>query len=469
MLRIIALSLFAALLAIPTAYIQAQSVDTLWTKTYWCGSYDSVGNVSETADHGFIMTTVSVLDGRTDYDLSLIKTDSLGVVEWTKYYGSTIGEGGLYVFQTLDGGYLVGGQSKLTGSSGGAGGMWVVKTDAAGDTVWTYAYCPDNRVAYALHAIQLADSSYAITGFINRSATFGDAFILRLDKDGGFLDYDDYGNNYTQEGKYIAQMPDSGFMVAGTFRHTYTTEEDWWVVRTDKNLNLLWDSSYALTSGTDDLGGACLTDDGLVMAGWTITTGHIVKIDFDGHTVWSKTFALGRTEERYNSITATSDGGFMVGGLANEPGYRRDYIFVRLNSEGDTLWTYMVGGGDDDHGRSVIQTYDGNFVMAGKSSSWVNGRCTWLVKIGAPGCCVDRVGDVNGIGGDEPSIGDVAMLIDALFISWDVAGLPCLSEADVNQSGGAATTESDITISDISVLIDYLFITGPSLGLHECL
>ncbi|MCX6833709.1 MAG: hypothetical protein NTW07_01005, partial [candidate division Zixibacteria bacterium] len=295
----------------------AQSTDTLWTKTYWCGRYDSVGSVRETSDHGFIMTTVSSLPDRSDYDMSLIKTDSLGVVEWTKYHGSTLGEGGFHVFQTFDGGYLVSAQSKLTGSSGGAGGIWVVKTDAAGDTVWTFPYCPDNRVGYALHAIQLADSSYALTGFINRSATFGDAFILRLDKDGHFLDYDDYSDGYTQEGKYIALMPDSGFVLAGTFRHTYTTEEDWWVVRTDKNLNLLWDSSYALSSYSDELGGACLTDDGLVLVGWTLTVGHVLKVDFDGHTVWLKDFAVGRSEERYNSITTTSDGGFMVGGLAN--------------------------------------------------------------------------------------------------------------------------------------------------------
>ncbi len=457
------------LLVIPVCSLQAQSIDTLWTKTYWCGNYDSVGNVQETSDHGFIMTTVSALPGRTDFDMTLTKTDSIGVVEWTKYHGSTLGEGGFHVFQTFDGGYLVSAQSKLTGSSGGAGGIWVVKTDAAGDTVWTFPYCPDNRVGYALHAIQLPDSSYAITGFINRSATFGDAFILRLDKDGNFLDYDDYGDGYTQEGKYIALMPDSGFILAGTFRHTYTTEEDWWVVRTDKYLNTLWDSTYVLTSGNDELGGACMTDDGLVMVGWTITIGHVLKIDFDGHTMWSKEFAKGRNEEKYNSIARTSDGGFIVGGLANEPGYRRDYIFVKFDPEGDTLWTFMVGGGDDDHGRSVIQTYDGNFVMAGKSSSWVNGTLTWLVKIGAPDCCVGTVGDSNGDGNPVPTLGDAVRLVDAVFISLNADELLCLTEADVNQSGGAQPATNDISLGDIMVLVDYLFVTGPTLILNDCM
>ena len=85
------------------------------------------------------------------------------------------------------------------------------------------------------------------------------------------------------------------------------------------------------------------------------------------------------------------------------------------------------------------------------------------------GCCVGRVGDANGQGGDEPTIGDVSTIIDALFITGSSDPLICLAEADINQSGGADPVFEDITVGDISALVDYLFITGPSLGLGECL
>jgi plastocyanin len=85
-------------------------------------------------------------------------------------------------------------------------------------------------------------------------------------------------------------------------------------------------------------------------------------------------------------------------------------------------------------------------------------------------CCSLRVGDVNGSGSDEPTIGDVSVLIDAKFISGTCTGtIGCLNEADINQSGGFAPTCNDITIGDISALIDYLFITGPTRGLANCL
>jgi len=85
-------------------------------------------------------------------------------------------------------------------------------------------------------------------------------------------------------------------------------------------------------------------------------------------------------------------------------------------------------------------------------------------------CCVGRVGDANGAGGDEPTIGDVSTMIDAKFITGSCDGIiGCLSEADINQSGGTDPTCDDITIGDISTLIDYLFITGQELGLPNCL
>lgn len=89
-----------------------------------------------------------------------------------------------------------------------------------------------------------------------------------------------------------------------------------------------------------------------------------------------------------------------------------------------------------------------------------------------PSCCQGRVGDANGIGGDEPTIGDISVIIDMLFISGSPGAVSCMAEADVNKSSPNhpdGVVKDDVTIGDISILIDYLFITGPTLGLADCL
>ena len=92
---------------------------------------------------------------------------------------------------------------------------------------------------------------------------------------------------------------------------------------------------------------------------------------------------------------------------------------------------------------------------------WSGAQC-WVI-----GCCAGMVGDVNGVGGDEPTVGDISRLIDFLFITR--TPLDCLEEADINQSGtniNPPLDEDDITIADVSLLIDHLFIS--KVPLAEC-
>jgi len=132
---------------------------------------------------------------------------------------------------------------------------------------------------------------------------------------------------------------------------------------------------------------------------------------------------------------------------------------------------YNLGASDTMHYWTVLSTVrDGT--LADLESQVSYAKCWYLETIldCTCGCCEGRVGDANGIGGDEPTIGDVSVMIDAKFITGTCDGIiDCLAEADINQTGGPIPLCSDITIGDISILIDYLFITGPELGLNSCL
>jgi hypothetical protein len=92
---------------------------------------------------------------------------------------------------------------------------------------------------------------------------------------------------------------------------------------------------------------------------------------------------------------------------------------------------------------------------------WIDDILSGWVEVSPP-CCIGRVGDANGSGSDTPTIGDVSAMIDAKFISSTCAGrIGCIAEADINQSAVDVPACNDITIGDISILIDYLFLTGP--------
>jgi hypothetical protein len=195
--------------------------------------------------------------------------------------------------------------------------------------------------------------------------------------------------------------------------------------------------------------GACLVSDGLVMVGTARGEGHALKIDYTGNTVWSKSISINPFNEKPNTVCPTADFGLMVGGWVWVSGQRRDHCYIKLNADGDTLWTYTVGGWQDDHGRSIVKTYDGGYVLAGTSSSFYSGTCLYLTKITGPSEIL--AGDSNGDG--ILNIGDPIFILAYIFHGGPAPDPLCI--ADVNGDG-------IVDIGDAVYLLQYIFVHGPA-------
>jgi len=93
--------------------------------------------------------------------------------------------------------------------------------------------------------------------------------------------------------------------------------------------------------------------------------------------------------------------------------------------------------------------------------AWSGRRCFVI------SCCEGQVGDVNGINGDEPTLGDIMTLVNFLFV--DGTRPDCLEESDVNQSGSTVEPPlgwEDVTLADIMHLVAHIFIDDTPLP--EC-
>ncbi|MQY71827.1 hypothetical protein GH141_07870 [bacterium] len=103
-----------------------------WERTYGGSDVDVGLSVQETSDKGYIIAGWTSSFGAGRSDVYLIKTDASGDTIWTRTYGGSNYDVGYSVQQTLDGGYIIAGFTQ----SFGAGGcdVYLIKTDADGNS-----------------------------------------------------------------------------------------------------------------------------------------------------------------------------------------------------------------------------------------------------------------------------------------------------------------------------------------------
>ena len=140
-----------------------------------------------------------------------------------------------------------------------------------------------------------------------------------------------------------------------------------------------WDEAHSIIQSRDG---------SFVVAGYTMSKGAgindawIVKIDKNGNMIWDKTFG-GRDSDAAHSIIQTRDGGFVVAGYTVSKSDRGSNAWiVKMDKDGNKIWDKAFGGKNADEAHSIIQSRDGGFVVAGYTGSKGAGKQDiWIIKI----------------------------------------------------------------------------------------
>ncbi len=143
--------------------------DTLWVKHYASQSI-SAYSVEFTTDGGLIFAGSINFSNPSGI---LFKTDSLGTVQWSKYYGGNGFDAFYSGRQTSDGGYIALGATSSFGF--GNNDMLLVRTDSIGDVQWSRVYGGTDD-EFGRQVFQTNDGGYAL--FANQDYGFNSQYYL---------------------------------------------------------------------------------------------------------------------------------------------------------------------------------------------------------------------------------------------------------------------------------------------------
>ena len=349
--------------------------------------------------------------------------------------------------------------------------------------------------------------------FVSKFSSSGDSLIYSTYLGG---DLDDYGLGIaldTSGAAYVIGASYSiGFPTFNPYQGTLQGSCDAFITKLSRSGNSLVYSTLLGGSDTERGYGIAVDPSGVVYAtGKTGSTdfptsgsyqgdqgvedAFVTKISSDGDSLVYSTYLGGSGYDYGYSIVINSSGAIYVTGATLSSDFPTvnpyqdtyqglyDAYVAKLSSRGDVLvYSTYLGGSDDDGAKGIAIDKSGAVYVAGITSSpdfptlnpFQEDQMTmdaFVMKLKSENCCTGQVGNANGSIGEKPTIGDVIAMVDSRYIKGSCEGLiPCIAEADIDQSGGDNPICADISIGDIMTLIDYLFITGPhNAVLKECL
>jgi hypothetical protein len=359
------------------------SVARRWSRTLGGPANERAGSVVETSDGGYMIAAWF----QSSSSFWLIKAGADGDTEWTRSYGVDSCLDAYSVRQTLDGGYIAVGLAECLG---GHGGVCLVKTDEQGGLVWDTVMGRWGDInGYSVE--QTRDSGYVIVGATRSYGQPWDAWLEKTDQRGR-----EQWNRTLPGGNYecgycVKQTSDGGYVFAGYTSSAGAGSDDFWLVRTDDSGATAWEQTFG-GAGKDRAFCVLETQDGgFIVVGDTDDNGSgtglwLIKTDASGIRMWDRTFG-GSSRDRGRSVQETQDGGYIIAGstMSYSAG-AYDAWLIKTNANGDTVWTRTFGGTGDDIANSVQQTQDGGYIITGYTMSFgAGGQDVWLIKTDAEG------------------------------------------------------------------------------------
>jgi hypothetical protein len=244
------------------------------------------------------------------------------------------------------------------------------------------------------HAVmETSDGGYLVVGSLKFGGLFeNDVRLVKTDSNGDEQWNQTFGGPRWDEAKSVIETADGGFLLAGRTDFSGVGDIDMWLVKTTRNGDEQWNQTFP--RGPRDGAESVIetADGGFLLAGGTgylsIELGDmwLIKTDRNGAEQWNRTFG-GQAFDWAESVIETADGGFLLAGYTRSFGAgEADVWLVKTTSNGDEQWNQTFGGTGWDEAKSVIETADGGFLLAGHTySSGAGEGDMWLVKTASNG------------------------------------------------------------------------------------
>jgi hypothetical protein len=352
--------------------------------------------------------------GHGDYDAWMVRLNSNRDTVWTRVMGGTWYDGAAQAIATADGGFVIAGNtlSNKTGDVGtnnGSADWWIIKLKSNGDTAWT-KLLGGVYSDYASSIAATADGGFVVAGEtgITGSSDGVDVMVVKFNSSGNILWKKTLGGSKYDAASSVTVAADGSLLIAANTESNNTGDVgashgywDYWLIKLKDNGDKQWakvfggsnyDNALSVRSTPD--GGAVITGSSASNQSGDVGTNHgnedlwVVKVNANGEMVWNKLFG-GTGSEVASAVAVTPDGGYLIAGFSDskdgDVGATQgleDLWVLKIATNGQMLYSKTFGGSGYENGSALLLNSDGSFYVSGDTESNSRGKADgWLLKL----------------------------------------------------------------------------------------
>lgn len=315
-----------------------------WGKTFDIAGQNDVGkSIVIDSDGGYVILG-SATNTEANTDMYAFKTDNKGELIWSRALDKfSLNQNGTSIKTTVDGGYILVGNTEVNGVDGIHKDIYIVKLASGGNIVWEKTDGSSTEDDDANCVIENYDNKYMMIGkrpSYNNDNISNIYVTINSPQNGLVVNSNTYGNNKISEGVGIIKTEGNNYVMAGTIIEDGTKKIYVRKFGNDQSSGLqdsIWVKIYAGTGSIFAKAISSTSDNGIVIIGsevsGTNSKTYLFKIDKDGNEVFSQTYGGDKRDEG-NAVIETNDNGFAIIGTT-EFDNRSMICLIKTNSVGN--------------------------------------------------------------------------------------------------------------------------------------
>lgn len=239
------------------------SGNVLWKKRYTITGSE-VAHCIRSVPGGFLL--ICETDNGTDYDFAVIRLDLNGDVLWNHTYGTNEFDIPIHAERTSDGGYLIGGNSRVGNYYSS---VYLVKIDSIGNFLWSKKYntSPAFSKCSLSRVLETQDHGFIIAGATNAdNLVINDALLIRTDSVGNMRWIYTYGEQGDDHAFDMKILQDGTYLFCGsTSSVDITGLNDMMLMQVDTSGNLIGNWAWGYAGQEEDAYSFELLENSVVM------------------------------------------------------------------------------------------------------------------------------------------------------------------------------------------------------------